>query len=159
MSRSHSMAEGLHPISMRCIRYSMVGRPVSDSRIRSFFAMAKKERIRESLTGLPTIEYLMQRIEMGWRPSAIEWERDIVPAGVEQPYAEEIPYGLQVALDCAGLVENPTEKEVVTMALDLIVEDCALSRVASELNLRGYKTRAGKPWTPSDLRSEEHTSE
>jgi hypothetical protein len=43
--------------------------------------MAKKERIRESLTGLPTLEYLMQRIEMGWRPSAIEWERDIVPAG------------------------------------------------------------------------------
>jgi hypothetical protein len=113
--------------------------------------MAKKERIRESLTGLPTLEYLMQRIEMGWRPSAIEWERDIVPAGAEQPYAEEIPYGLQVAPDCGGLVENPTEKEVVTMALDLIVEDCALSRVASELNLRGYKTRAGKPWTPSDL--------
>jgi hypothetical protein len=50
-----------------------------------------------------------------------------------------------------GLVESPTEKEIVTMALDLIVEDCALSRVASELNLRGYKTRAGKSWTPSDL--------
>ena len=50
--------------------------------------MAKKERIRESLNGLPTLEYLMQRIEMGWRPSAIEWERDIVPAGAEQPYAD-----------------------------------------------------------------------
>src|SRR5450432_3807993 len=82
--------------------------------------MAKKERIRESLTGLPTLEYLMQRIEMGWRPSAIEWERDILPAGAEQPYTEEIPYGLQVSPDCAGLVENPTEKEVVTMAIDLI---------------------------------------
>jgi len=34
--------------------------------------MPKKERIRESLNGLPTLEYLMQRIEMGWRPSAIE---------------------------------------------------------------------------------------
>jgi hypothetical protein len=113
--------------------------------------MAKKERIRESLTGLPTLEYLMQRIEMGWRPSAIEWERDILPAGTEQPYAEEIPYGLQVSPDCSGLVENPTEKQIVTMAIDLIVEDCALSRVASELNLRGFKTRAGKPWTPSDL--------
>src|SRR5436305_2525451 len=98
--------------------------------------MAKKERIRESLTGLPTLEYLMQRIELGWRPSAIEWERDIVPPGSEEQYAEEIPYGLQVAPDCSGLVENPTEREIITTALDLIVEDCPLSRVAAELNGR-----------------------
>ncbi len=114
--------------------------------------MAKKERIRESLSGLPTLEYLMQRIELGWRPAAIEWERDIVPAGQSQSdYAEEIPYGLQVSSDCAGLVENPQEREIITTALDMIVEDCALSRVAAELNGRGFKTRAGKPWTPSDL--------
>ena len=114
--------------------------------------MAKKERIRESLSGLPTLEYLMQRVQLGWRPAAIEWERDIVPAGSEgEPYAEEIPYGLQVAPDCGGLVENSTEKEIVTLALDMIVEDCPLSRVAGELNRRGFKTRAGKDWTPSDL--------
>ena len=113
--------------------------------------MAKKERIRESLTGLPTLEYLMQRIEMGWRPSAIEWERDILPEGAEQMYAEEIPFGLQVSPDCSGLVENPSEKEIITVALDMIVEDCPLSRVANELNARGFHTRAGKPWTPSDV--------
>lgn len=113
--------------------------------------MAKKERIRESLTGLPTLEYLMQRMEMGWRPSAIEWERDILPAGAEPTYSEEIPYGLQVAPDCNGLVENPTEKEIITVALDMIVEDCPLSRVASELNARGLRTRDGKQWTPSIL--------
>ena len=45
--------------------------------------MAKKERIREALTGLPTLEYLMRRIELGWRPSAIEWERDIIPEGAD----------------------------------------------------------------------------
>ena len=113
--------------------------------------MPKKERIRESLTGLPTLDYLMQRIQLGWRPSAIEWERDIVAPGSEQPYAEEIPYGLQVAPDCTGLVESPSEKDVVTIALDMIVEDCPLSRVAAELNARGLKTRAGRPWTPTDL--------
>ncbi len=114
--------------------------------------MAKKERIREALAGLPSREYLIERIELGWRPAAIEWERDIVPEGAAgQVYAEEIPYGLQVAPDCGGLVENPLEKEIITLSLDMIVEDCPLSRVAAELNQRGYKTRAGKAWTPSDL--------
>jgi hypothetical protein len=114
--------------------------------------MAKKERIRESITGLPTLEYLMRRIELGWRPSAIEWERDIIPEGANpDDWAEEIPYGLQVSTDCAGLVENPSERETITLALDLIVQDCPLSRVAHELNMRGYRTRAGNPWTPSDL--------
>jgi len=113
--------------------------------------MPKKERIRESLNGLPTLEYLMQRIELGWRPAAIEWERDIVAESAAGGYSEEIPYGLQVSDDCAGLVENPAEREIITIALDMIVEDCALSRVAHELNTRGHKTRAGRQWTPSDL--------
>ena len=114
--------------------------------------MLKKERIRESLHGLPTLEYLMQRMELGWRPAAIEWERDIVAEpSARGGYAEEIPYGLQVSDDCSGLVENPAEREIITIALDMIVEDCALSRVANELNGRGYKTRAGRPWTPTDL--------
>jgi hypothetical protein len=114
--------------------------------------MAKKERIREPLTELPTLEYLMQRMQNGWRPTAIEWERDILPAaGSSDEYAEEIPYGLQVSSDCAGLVENPAEREIITTALDMIVEDCPLSRVAAELNARGLKTRTGKQWSPNDL--------
>jgi hypothetical protein len=114
--------------------------------------MAKKERVWEPLSGLPTLDYLMQRMQNGWRPAAIEWERDIELPGAEgQIYAEEIPYGLQVAPDCSGLVENPAEKEIVTVALDLIVDDCPLSRVAAELNSRGMKTRSGRPWTASDL--------
>ena len=113
--------------------------------------MAKKERVWEPLSGLPTLEYLMQRVQNGWRPAAIEWERDIVAPGSEEPYAEEIPYGLQVSPDCTGLVENPSEREVITVAVDMIVEDCPLSRVAAELNVRGHRTRAGNQWTPSDL--------
>ena len=88
----------------------------------------------------------MRRVELGWRPSAIEWERDIVPEGADRDqWAEEIPYGLQVSKDCAGLVENPTERKIITLALDMIVEDCPLSRVAAELNQRGFLTRAGEP--------------
>jgi hypothetical protein len=56
-----------------------------------------------------------------------------------------------VSPDCNGLVENTAEREVITTALDMIVEDCPLSRVATELNRRGYRTRAGGDWTPGDL--------
>jgi hypothetical protein len=113
--------------------------------------MPKKERIREALTGVPTLEYLSRRIELGWRPAAIEWERDIVPEGTAQQWSEEIPFGLQVSPDGAGLLENPSEREIITVAIDMIVEDCPLSRVAAELNRRGYQTRAGQPWGPGDL--------
>jgi hypothetical protein len=113
--------------------------------------MAKKERVRETLTGLPTLEYLMRRIELGWRPTAIEWERDIRVEGESEEWSEEIPFGLQVSTDCSGLVENPAEREIITRALDMIVEDMPLSRVAAELNQRGLRTRSGQPWTPSDL--------
>jgi hypothetical protein len=114
--------------------------------------MAKKERIRESLTGLPTLQYLNSRIELGWRPSAIEWERDILQEGEGMGgWREEIPYGLQVSDDCTGLIENPAEREIITIAIDMVVDDQPLSRVAAELNKRNYRTRAGKEWTPSDL--------
>jgi hypothetical protein len=114
--------------------------------------MAKKERIRESLTGLPTLEYLTSRIELGWRPSAIEWERDILPEGADHAtWREEIPYGLQVSDDCTGLIYNPAEREIITIAIDMVVDDQPLSRVAAELNKRNYRTRAGREWTPSDL--------
>jgi hypothetical protein len=113
--------------------------------------MPKKERIREALTDLPTVDYLMQRVKLGWRPAAIEWERDIVAPGDRDEWSEDVPYGLMVSADCTGLVENPSERETITVALDMIVEDCPLSRVAAELNQRGLTTRSGHPWSPSDL--------
>ena len=74
------------------------------------------------------------------------------PEGADpDQYAEEIPYGLQVSTDCTGLVENAAEREVITLAVDMIVQDCPLSKVASELNSRGWRTRSGNPWTPTDL--------
>ena len=115
--------------------------------------MARKERIREAVGGLPTLEHLVGRAEAGWKLVALEWEREAAaaPLAPNERLVEEIPYGLKVADDCAGLVESPDEKQIILTALDMIVEDCPLSQVADELNRRGYKTREGKPWTPSVL--------
>ena len=115
--------------------------------------MARKERVRETMTSLPTLEHLVERVEKGWKLVAIEWERETASAAepLPGPVVEQIPFGLRVADDCSGLVENPSEKEMVILALDMIVDDQPLSQVAEELNRRGFKTRDGQPWTPTAL--------
>lgn len=115
--------------------------------------MPKKERIRETIAGLPTLDHLLERKESGWKLVALEWEREAAdgPLGETQSTVEQIPYGLKVADDCTGLVENPFEKQIIIIALDMIVEDCPLSKIADELNRRGFTTRDDKPWTPSAL--------
>ncbi len=117
--------------------------------------MPKTERTRETVNGLPTLEYLSRKVQDGWKLVGLEWEREV--AGVEDPgvepreWNEQIPYGLRVSDDCTRLVENSIELEIITIALDMIVEDCPLSRVSDELNMRGYRTRQGNMWTPSAL--------
>ena len=115
--------------------------------------MAKNERIREPLTGLPTLEHLVDRTAAGWKLVALEWERPAAAAPVEPglQVIEEIPYGLKVGDDCSSLVENPSERQTIIIALDMIVEDRPLSHVSDELNRRGYRTRDGKAWTPAAL--------
>jgi len=114
--------------------------------------MSKSVRLREPLAGSPTLEYLNQRMAAGWRLVALEWEKESAAAEPEEPAAEEeIPYGVQVSSDGVRLVENPTERQIIILALDMIVDDCPLSRAAEELNRRGYRTRAGVDWTPAAL--------
>jgi hypothetical protein len=115
--------------------------------------MARKERIQEPIAGLVRPDYLVERIQAGWRLVGLEWERDAAETAPAKPqgWVEEIPYGLQVSDDCSQLVGNPAEVEIIVLALDLIVEDCALSRVADELNRRGYRTRVSEAWTPTAL--------
>ena len=115
--------------------------------------MAQKERIRETMSSLPTLEHLVERVEAGWKLVAIEWEREAAGAAVatHEFDMEEIPFGLRVSDDGAGLVASQTERQIIVTALDMIVEDCPLSRVADELNRRGHTTREGTPWTPSTL--------
>jgi hypothetical protein len=114
--------------------------------------MAIKERIREPITGLVRPDYLTERISAGWRLVGLEWERDRTePAPSTEEWIEEIPYGLRVSDDGTQLVGNPFETEIIIYALDMIVEDCPLSRVADRLNQRGYRTREGGEWTPTAL--------
>lgn len=114
--------------------------------------MAKKERVRETMTGLPTLEHLVERVEKGWKLVAIEWERESASAApITEIVTEEIPFGLRISDDCTALVEDPTERQIVIIALDMIVDDRPLSQVAEELNRRGYKTRDGLAWVPTDL--------
>src|SRR5271169_222127 len=115
--------------------------------------MPKNERIREPLSGLPTLEHLVERTSAGWKLIALEWERSAAAAPAEPPLQviEEIPYGWKVSDDCSGLVESPSERQIIVIAMDMVVEDRPLSHVADELNRRGYRTRDGKSWTPGVL--------
>ncbi|HEX3743051.1 MAG TPA: hypothetical protein VHW09_03950 [Bryobacteraceae bacterium] len=114
--------------------------------------MAKNVRIREPLTGSPTLEYLNERMAAGWKLVALEWEKPAESQiSTTEEKVEEIPYGLQVSTDCLRLVENPSERQIIILALDMIVDDCPLSRVAEELNRRGMRARDGQPWTPGAL--------
>jgi hypothetical protein len=109
------------------------------------------------VSGLPSLEYLARKVQEGWKLVGLEWEREVAASepdssGAEpHEWREEIPYGLRVSDDCARLVESPPELEILTIALDMIADDCPLSRVADELNLRGYRTRQANPWTPPAL--------
>jgi hypothetical protein len=118
--------------------------------------MPAKERIREPISGLVRPDYLEEHIKAGWRLVGLEWERDApeAPEPVAAPpdgWVEEIPYGLRVSDDGMRLVGNLAEIDIIVRALDLIVEDCPLSRVAERLNERGYRTREGDSWTAPAL--------
>lgn len=111
--------------------------------------MADGERFREVLSGPITPELVAQRAAGGWKPVMIEWEREAPDSGrtSSTPATYEVPYGLRVSGDCLYLEENPPEQEVLLAMLDLIAQDYPLSRVADELNQRGYRTRPEARWT------------
>ena len=108
--------------------------------------MAKVERVREVLSSPPTAEYWQEKAHQGWRPVAVEWEREVEGAEVGA-LKQEVPYGQQVADDCLYLVENPTEVEAMRLMLEQIVADRPLSAVAEELDRRGFRQRSGARWT------------
>ncbi len=111
--------------------------------------MAKIERRRELLKSPLSPEHFKQRAEEGWRLVAVEWEREVERGEQEGgELAEDVPFGLRVADDCLHLQEDATEKQVLTLMLELIVQDNPLSKVADELNRRGFRTRQGSEWSP-----------
>lgn len=119
--------------------------------------MKKVESMRETLSSLLTPEYLKQKEEAGWRPVAVEWQREVTlfeakPAegAPDEPQlmgAEEIPFGLRVASDCHHLEENSGEMEVLKVLAELIVQDLSFPEMAAALNQRGFRTRGGQLWS------------
>lgn len=107
--------------------------------------MARMERIREMVQGRPGPDYWDRKEAAGWRLAAVEWVREVPGAG-EAPEFQEVPYGLQVAADCAHLEENRSESQALLLMLDLIGQDEKLSKVAEELNRQGFRTRRGTKW-------------
>ena len=61
---------------------------------------------------------------------------------------EELPYGLRVAQDCHHLEEDPVEMDALQTIMEMIVQDATLTRIAQELNRRGFPTRDGAKWSP-----------
>src|SRR5215467_1807899 len=100
--------------------------------------MARVDRVREFLSEPLTENYLRERMSRGWKPVAVEWEHEREGEAEQSPVLrEEVPYGLRIAADCLHLEENPTERQVLELMLDLIVTDQSLSQVAEELNRQG----------------------
>jgi hypothetical protein len=116
--------------------------------------MAKLERIREAVKGPIDTDYIRKREAEGWRLMAIEWEvewaRDSeAPARPETEISlEEAPFGFRVAEDCERLQENPSEMDFLLSMMELIIQDISLSKVAEELNRKGFRTRTGTNWGP-----------
>jgi hypothetical protein len=108
-------------------------------------AMRETERFREPVTVLPTPDAVESKRKEGWRLAAIEWEREGVREAPEGRRA--IPFGLRISSDCQHLEVNPAEKEVIKTIIAMIAGDHPLSRIATELNQRGYRTRSGAEWT------------
>ena len=107
--------------------------------------MREVERFREPVTALPTPDAVESKRKEGWRLAAIEWERQGVREAPEG--RRPIPYGLRISTDCQHLEVNPAEKDVVATIIAMIAGDHPLSKIATELNQRGSRTRNGADWT------------
>jgi hypothetical protein len=115
--------------------------------------MAQTRRVREVLSGDPGPDYWERKRREGWELAAVEWTRAVdattPEAGGDR---HEVPYGLRVAKDCAHLEPDPEEQRALTVLLSLLIDDgLSLGRVADEMNQRGFRTRADRPWSQKSV--------
>lgn len=113
------------------------------------------QRMRDLVPGQLTIDYFMQKAAEGWKVAAIEWVRELPdaladgqPAMASVP-AEAAPYGLRIAADGMNLERNPLEMTVLLLILEQIVKEKRITEIAADLNVNGFKTRTGSPWSAS----------
>lgn len=111
--------------------------------------MASLERIREKYTGPLELDYLRERERAGWRLVAVEWERETESEKAAPELAlDDAPFGQRVAGDCERLEDNPTEMQFLLSMMELVIQDISITKIAEELNRKGYRTRRGGEWGP-----------
>jgi hypothetical protein len=118
--------------------------------------VARLERIREAVKGPLDTDYIRRREQEGWRLVGVEWEveweRESETATSTPPPTSSIeqapPFGTRVAGDCERLEENPAEMEFLLSMMELIIQDISISKVAEELNRKGFRMRNGSEWGP-----------
>ena len=108
--------------------------------------MKKTERVRQVVSGPLGVADLKQQTEKGWKLVAIEWEREVDAAEDQLP--ADVPFGLQMAPETQRLEENPVEREMLFLLMELIVQEGSYARIADEINRRGFRTRQGAEWSP-----------
>ena len=108
--------------------------------------MKKTKRVRQVVSGPLDVADLKQQTEKGWKLVAIEWEREVDAAEDELP--ADVPFGLQMAPETQRLEENPVEREMLFLLMELIVQEGSYARIADEINRRGFRTRQGAEWSP-----------
>ena len=111
--------------------------------------MAKIERVRQDVSASFGPDDVRRQSEQGWKLVAVEWERELPEEAPEPGVPGDVPFGLQVAQNPPPrLEENPIEREVLFLIMELTIQDGPYSAIADELNRRGYRTRQGLKWTP-----------
>ena len=110
------------------------------------------ERIRDVISEQLTLEYFHQRTSAGWVVAAVEWVKpsdSTEAANAEQIQLEEVPYGQRIARDCGHLTDDSYEMGVLLFIYEKVVSGWRPTQIASELNLRGFRTRTAAHWTPT----------
>ncbi len=111
--------------------------------------MARFERVRQDVSASFGPDDLRRQSELGWKLVAVEWERELPEEAVAPTVPGDVPFGLRVANDPPPrLEENPAEREILFLIMELTIQDGPYSAIADELNRRGYRTRQGMKWTP-----------
>ncbi|MGH9734155.1 MAG: recombinase family protein [Candidatus Acidiferrales bacterium] len=116
--------------------------------------MPDAEHIREMVKGPVDVSYIRERQAQGWRLVALEWDAASAPgeqtagSGSTEITLEEAPFGTRVVAASQKLEENPSEMEFLLSMMELIIQDISLTKVAEELNQRGFRTRRGVDWGP-----------
>ena len=59
--------------------------------------MSRNEYLREIVKGELDAAHIREMLADGWKPRAVEWEREAPAASEGAPRVEDVPYGLQIA--------------------------------------------------------------